>query len=151
MSRRQMGGETDTQKWWGMTTMAWGTHLWGQKETHTGGGGVTPAAGCEGRHPPWGMGMERPLCAPASRPRERHVHCRRWTPRGGRGMHTRSGDGWLQPRAGEEDEQRRREVAQDTRVCTLRAHTTGGEADMSRGTHRPPLHLLCLCPPPGLG
>lgn len=32
-----------------------------------------------------------------------------------------------------------------------RAHTTRGEADMSRGTHRPPLHLLCLCPPPGLG
>ena len=148
------GGETDTQKWWGTTTIAWGTHLWGQKETHTGGGGVTPAAGCEGRHPPWGMGMERPLCTQASRPRERHMHCRRWTPREGRGAHTRSGDGWRQPRAGEEGGR-----AGHTCLYTAcargggerRAHTTRGEADMSRGTHRPPLHLLCLCPPPGLG
>lgn len=57
------GGEGQTLRNGGVqATVAWGTHLWGQKETHTGSGGVTPATGCEGRHPPWGMGMERPLC-----------------------------------------------------------------------------------------
>lgn len=63
MSRRQVCGERQTPRNGGVQTrVAWATHWWGQKEAHTGGGGVTPAAGCDGRHPHWGMVTERPLC-----------------------------------------------------------------------------------------
>lgn len=84
-------------------------------------------------------------------------------PRGERDTHTPGvGDRWLHPRLGEEDKQQRRELAQDTRVHTLRAHVEVGwgevcahqKADRSRGTHTVPrtmdTELTCtfsLCVP----
>lgn len=148
--------------------MAWVTHLWGQKETHTGGGGVTPAAGCEGDTHTGAWGQRGPSAprrswtpAQASRARERRALQATDTQSGERNTHTPGvGDRWLHPRLGEEDKQRRRELAQDTHVHTLRARAEVWWGDVcahqkGRGRHeqghtQPPEPCTQSSPAPSL-
>lgn len=100
----------------------------------------------------------------------RDVHCRRRTPRGGRGTYTHQEwetggctPDWERKTSNGEGSWHRTHMSthcMHVQRCggETCVHTRRGEADMSRGTHSPPnhahrahLHLLCLCPPPGLG
>lgn len=168
MSRRQVGGRDRHSEMVGYRPLWHGALTCGDRRRPTQEVGEShPQQDVKGDTRPGAWGWRGPSAprrswtpAPASRARERHVHCRRWTPRGERETHTRSGDGWLQPRSGEEDKQWRRELAQDTRVRTLHAHVEVGWGEAcahheGRGRHEQG-HTQApsapsLCPPPGLG